>query len=89
MRTKTNQSPAGLHRSSPEPLRRQLADVLERAIRDGELKPGDGLEYEDVLAARHAVSRITLRQAVASLVNKQLVVRKRGRGRSHHAGRAA
>jgi GntR family transcriptional regulator len=80
VRTKTNQSPAGLHRSSPEPLHRQLANLLERAIRDGDLKPGDRLDSEDVLAQRYAVSRITLRQAVASLVNKQLVVRKQGKG---------
>ncbi len=69
-----------LDRSSPEPLYRQLANLLENAIRGGELKPGDRLDSEGVLAARYAVSRITLRQAVELLVNKQLLVRKQGKG---------
>jgi GntR family transcriptional regulator len=69
-----------LRRSSPEPLYRQLAAVLESAIRSGELKPGDRLDSEGVLAARYAVSRITLRQAVESLVHKQILVRKQGKG---------
>lgn len=80
MRTRANRQPAALRRSSPEPLYRQLATLLESAIRRGELKPGDRLDSEGVLAARHAVSRITLRQAVESLVHKQILIRKQGKG---------
>jgi GntR family transcriptional regulator len=85
VRTRTNQPStrkprAALLRSSPEPLYRQLASLLENAIRSGELKAGDRLDSEDVLAARHGVSRITLRQAVELLVNKQILVRKQGKG---------
>jgi GntR family transcriptional regulator len=69
-----------LSRSSPEPLYRQLAAVLESAIRGGGLKPGDRLDSESVLTARYGVSRITLRQAVESLVKKQILVRKQGKG---------
>jgi GntR family transcriptional regulator len=69
-----------LHRSSPEPLYRQLAAVLEGAIGHGQLKPGDRLDSEGVLSARYAVSRITLRQAVELLVRKQILVRKQGKG---------
>jgi GntR family transcriptional regulator len=69
-----------LQRSSPEPLYRQLAALLENMIRSGDLKAGDRLESEDQLAKRHAVSRITLRQAVEVLVNKQILVRKQGKG---------
>jgi DNA-binding GntR family transcriptional regulator len=69
-----------LDRSSPEPLYRQLAAVLEGAIRGGKLQPGARLDSEGVLAARYAVSRITLRQAVESLVRKQMLVRKQGKG---------
>ena len=36
-----SQPSAALRRSSPEPLYRQLAQVLERAIQSGALKPGD------------------------------------------------
>jgi len=71
---------AVLSRSSPEPLYRQLADHLESEIRSGRLRPGDRLESEGLLTGRFQVSRITLRQAVAELVRKQLVVRKQGKG---------
>src|SRR5215207_506258 len=69
-----------LHRSSPEPLYRQLAQHLEAAIRSGQLKPGDRLESESLLADRFAVSRITVRQAIEELVRQQIVIRKQGKG---------
>jgi len=69
-----------LDRSSPEPLHRQLARFLEDAIRRGQFKPGDRLDSESMLTTRFGVSRITLRQAVASLVNAKLLVRKQGKG---------
>jgi GntR family transcriptional regulator len=69
-----------LSRSSPEPLYRQLAGHLENEIGSGRLKPGDRLESEGLLTHRFQVSRITLRQAVAELVRKQLLVRKQGKG---------
>ncbi len=71
---------AVLSRSSPEPLYRQLASHLEDEIRSSRLKPGDRLEPEGSLTGRFRVSRITLRQAVAELVRKQLLVRKQGKG---------
>jgi GntR family transcriptional regulator len=71
---------AVLSRSSPEPLYRQLAGHLETEIRSGRLRPGDRLESEGLLTHRFQVSRITLRQAVAELVRKQLLVRKQGKG---------
>lgn len=71
---------AVLSRSSPEPLYRQLASHLEDEIRSGRLKPGDRLEPEGSLTGCFRVSRITLRQAVAELVRKQLLVRKQGKG---------
>jgi GntR family transcriptional regulator len=71
---------AVLSRASPEPLYRQLASHLENEIRSGGLKPGDRLEAEGLLTHRFQVSRITLRQAVAALVRKQLLVRKQGKG---------
>jgi GntR family transcriptional regulator len=69
-----------LKRDSPEPLHRQLAALLEDAIRSGGLKPGDRLDSESMLTARYGVSRITLRQAVGALVDKQILVRKQGKG---------
>jgi GntR family transcriptional regulator len=69
-----------LSRSSPEPLYRQLASHLEGEILGGRLKPGDRLASEALLTDRFQVSRITLRQAVAELVRKRLLVRKQGKG---------
>jgi GntR family transcriptional regulator len=69
-----------LDRDSPEPLHRQLAAALEHAIRSGALAPGHRLDSEGELAARFGVSRITLRQAVGALVERQLLVRRQGKG---------
>jgi GntR family transcriptional regulator len=80
MGARANRPSAGLSRSSPEPLYRQLSALLEAAIRGGALKPGDRLPSEGLLAERYGVSRITLRQAVGALVRKQILVRKQGKG---------
>jgi GntR family transcriptional regulator len=77
--TAVKQKPS-LHRSSPEPLYRQLAQHLEASIRSGQLKHGDRLESESLLSDRFSVSRITVRQAIEELMRKQIVVRKQGKG---------
>jgi GntR family transcriptional regulator len=77
---KTRAAQPVLSRSSPEPLYRQLASHLEGEILGGRLKPGDRLASEGLLTERFQVSRITLRQAVAELVRKRLLVRKQGKG---------
>ncbi|KKF01030.1 GntR family transcriptional regulator [Mycolicibacterium obuense] len=69
-----------LDRSSPVPLYYQLAQAIEAAIRDGELAPGDRFENELALAKRLALSRPTTRRAIQELVDKGLLVRKRGVG---------
>lgn len=69
-----------LRRSSPEPLYRQLSMHLEAEIDRGSLKEGDRIDSEDLLARRFGISRITVRQAIAELVRKQILVRKQGKG---------
>ncbi len=69
-----------LDRSSPVPLYYQVARVFEKAILDGELKPGDRFENELALASRLKLSRPTTRRAIQELVDKGLLVRKRGVG---------
>jgi GntR family transcriptional regulator len=69
-----------LERNSPVPLYYQLARSIERAIVSGELAPGDRLENELSLTTRLGLSRPTARQAIQELVNKGLLVRKRGVG---------
>ena len=69
-----------LDRSSPVPLYYQLAQAIEAAIREGELAPGDRFENELALAKRLTLSRPTTRRAIQELVDKGLLVRKRGVG---------
>jgi DNA-binding GntR family transcriptional regulator len=69
-----------LDRSSPVPLYYQLAQAIEAAIRDGELAPGDRFENELALAKRLTLSRPTTRRAIQEIVDKGLLVRKRGVG---------
>ncbi|WP_307797290.1 GntR family transcriptional regulator [Actinomadura barringtoniae] len=69
-----------LDRGSPVPLYFQVAQQLEAAIRAGELPPGARLDNELDLAASYRLSRPTVRQAIQHLVDKGLLVRKRGVG---------
>lgn len=69
-----------LDRTSPVPLYHQLAVAIERAIENGELKPGDRLENEVSLTARLGLARPTTRQAIQELVDRGMLVRKRGVG---------
>ncbi|MGW4231134.1 GntR family transcriptional regulator [Streptomyces sp. NBC_01102] len=70
----------GVDRNSPVPLYYQLARQLETAIEQGLLAPGSLLGNELELAARLGLSRPTVRQAIQSLVDKGLMVRRRGVG---------
>ncbi|MFI8205016.1 GntR family transcriptional regulator [Streptomyces sp. NPDC085937] len=67
-------------RGSPVPLYFQLSQQLESAIEHGTLTPGTLLGNEIELAARLGLSRPTVRQAIQSLVDKGLLVRRRGVG---------
>jgi DNA-binding GntR family transcriptional regulator len=69
-----------INRSSPVPLYFQVAEQLERAIVDGELAPGDRIANEVTMASELGLSRPTMRQAIQLLVDKGLLVRKRGVG---------
>ncbi|OKJ17526.1 GntR family transcriptional regulator [Streptomyces sp. CB00316] len=69
-----------MDRTSPVPLYFQLAQQLEAAVEQGRLTPGTLLGNEIELAARLGLSRPTVRQAIQSLVDKGLMVRRRGVG---------
>jgi DNA-binding GntR family transcriptional regulator len=69
-----------LDRSSPVPLYYQVSRQIEAAIDTGELAPGDRLENEISLADRWGLSRPTMRRAIQELVDKGLLVRRRGIG---------
>lgn len=57
-----------------------LAQRLERAILERQHPPGEALPPERVLAAQFGVSRATLREAIAQLAERGLVIRRQGAG---------
>lgn len=61
------------------PLHAQIERWLTDAIDAGDLVPGDRLPREDEFAALLGVSRMTLRQALASLEANGVLVRRTGR----------
>jgi DNA-binding GntR family transcriptional regulator len=62
------------------PLYFQVAQQLEELITSGKMPEGTRLENEISLADQLGLSRPTMRQAIQHLVDKGLVVRKRGVG---------
>ncbi|MFM2072796.1 MAG: hypothetical protein RLZZ623_3060 [Actinomycetota bacterium] len=69
-----------IDRTSPIPLYFQLASQLEDRIASGTLVKGEFLDNEVDLAEAWQVSRPTVRQAMQALVDKGLLVRRRGVG---------
>lgn len=69
-----------IDRSSPVPLYHQLSEQLTEAIADGRLDSGDAFENEISLATRLSLSRPTVRRAIQEMVDRGLLVRRRGLG---------
>ena len=67
-------------RGSPVPLYFQVAQHLENAINSGSIPVGTLIQNEVDLAASMGLSRPTMRRAMQHLVDKGLVVRRRGIG---------
>lgn len=73
---------------SPSSLHERVTSDLLRRITSGQLAPGAMLPTELELCRDYGVSRITIRRAVTALVDRRLVVRRRGVG-SFVTGRPA
>lgn len=72
--------PIALDRSSPVPLYFQVAQHLEHLIESGHYPPGFRLDNEVAMAEQLGLSRPTMRRAIEYLVDRGLLVRKRGVG---------
>jgi GntR family transcriptional regulator len=70
----------GVNRADPRPLHAQIRDMLLEQIQGHSLLPGDPLPTEEELQRRFGVSRSVVRQALASLSDRGLIHRQRGRG---------
>ncbi len=62
------------------PAYQQIREILFHKIKTGEIKPGEKLPSENQLCRQYGISRITVRQAVASLVNDALLHTVPGKG---------
>ncbi|MBB4663846.1 GntR family transcriptional regulator [Conexibacter arvalis] len=62
------------------PAHQQIRDELIAEIESGALGPGARLPGEIALAKRFGVTRMTLRQALAAMVNDGMLVRRQGVG---------
>lgn len=69
-----------LQREPGQVIWRQIAEAIIAEIRDLELKPGARLPTETALAARFAVNRHTVRQALGHLQDRGLIQVEQGRG---------
>jgi DNA-binding GntR family transcriptional regulator len=67
-------------RLSPACLHQQVTEDLLARIQTGRFQPGDPIPPEIELCREYGVSRITVRRAMAELVARRLVVRRRGIG---------
>jgi DNA-binding GntR family transcriptional regulator len=72
--------PVEVDRTSPVPLYYQVATRLQELIEKGEIGVGARIENEVDLAERLGVSRPTTRRAIQYLVERGMLVRKRGVG---------
>jgi DNA-binding LacI/PurR family transcriptional regulator len=72
------QNPQTPIRTSPKYM--HLSQRLLRHIAEQELRPGDYLGTESELAARHGVSRVTVRQALSVLDREGYISREKAKG---------
>lgn len=69
-----------LHHQSSIPLYKQIYFFIRDAILNGMLKPNEQIPTELELSKFYQVSRITIRKAIAELVDDDLLIRKHGKG---------
>jgi GntR family transcriptional regulator len=69
-----------LDKNSPIPLYYQLAEHIRELIASGRLASGDQLAPERELAEQHAISRMTVRQALQQLIREEVLIARHGLG---------
>jgi GntR family transcriptional regulator len=69
-----------LNPHSPVPLYHQLSELLMDKIRNSEYLPGQRIPSEHRLAETYSIGRPTVRHALERLVQRGLLIRKRGSG---------
>lgn len=62
------------------PLYQQIADDIKQKIETGEYKSGQMIPSETKLCELYEVSRITVRNAISSLVEEDILIKRHGKG---------
>lgn len=65
---------------SPVTLKEQLYQELLAQIQDGTYRPGDKIPTELQLSEMYNISRVTVRQTLARLVDEQILIKRAGKG---------
>ena len=68
------------HAKGAAPLYSQLETILREQIESGEYTKGDVFPTEKMLMEQYQVSRVTVRQACAALINDGYIKSSRGIG---------
>ena len=69
-----------LDESSPTPLYLQLQRLIQNQVHAGKLQAGEALPSERDLAHQFGISRVTVRKAIAGLVERGILVQHWGSG---------
>ncbi len=69
-----------IRHDSSVPIYVQLGNLISQKIEDGTYKAGDKLPSENELCSTHGISRITVRQALNLLTQKDLIYSIHGKG---------
>ncbi|ART76119.1 phosphonate metabolism transcriptional regulator PhnF [Sutcliffiella horikoshii] len=69
-----------IDKTSPIPIYYQLESYIKNQIEAGFILPGENIPSEREYAENYGISRMTVRQAINSLVNEGLLYRKKGSG---------
>jgi DNA-binding GntR family transcriptional regulator len=69
-----------IERDAPEPVYRQLADVLRTQIETGQLPPRTRVPSLGALAAEYGIAVTTVQQAVKLLKSEGLIIGVPGKG---------
>jgi GntR family transcriptional regulator len=71
---------ATLDETSPTPLYLQLQRLIQDSIKGGKLQADEALSSERDLARQLGISRVTVRKAIAGLVEKGILIQRWGSG---------
>src|SRR4051794_8077752 len=67
-------------RATTTPVYKRIQVSIRKRIESGQLKPGDAVDSERLLAKTHGVSLMTARHALVALEREGIVERRRGAG---------